>query len=131
MSIVVKDSATSMSVVGGSDQTFSRDGRPVTNGLNYVDANDPDFFTRDTLALKSVGANVQSDGSYSRDKREVLLRDPYADATHGNQVVNARVLIDSHPGATAAQKLNARLRLAQLLADAAMDAFWNTGSTDI
>lgn len=129
--ITIKTAATSMSVTGGSDQSFTKDGRQVTNGFNYVDNGDANFFTRDTLALKSVGSNAQGDGSYSREKRELLLRDPYEDATYGNQVVNARVVIDFHPTATSAQRLNARLRLGQLLANASMDAFWNAGTVDL
>lgn len=131
MSIVVKTAATSMSTTGGSDQTFTKDGRSVTNGVNYVDQLQTNFFARNTVALRSVGSNKQSDGTYSREKREVLLRDPYQDATYGDQVVNARIVIDYHPTATVAQRLNARLRLGQLLANTAMDGFWNTGAVEI
>lgn len=125
--ITVKTDATSMSTVGGSDQSFEQDGRQVANGRNYVDAGEADFFERDTIALKATSSNLQGDGTYSKEKREVLFRDPYADATYGNQVVTVRIYMDVHPSASAAQKLNARLRVAQLLASASLDAFWNTG----
>jgi len=131
MSLIIKDGATSLTVVGGADQTFVQDGRKVVNGVNYVDTGEPDFFERDTIALKAIGSNSQSDGTYSKEKREVLLRDPYTDADYGNQVVLVRIYVEAHPNADSVRMLNARLRAAQILSGTSFTTYWTTGALNI
>lgn len=66
--LVVKHGVTSMTVVGGTDKTYTQDGLPVLNGIHVSDASTADFRLRPHIGFKYRPPKKLSDGSWTRER---------------------------------------------------------------
>lgn len=127
----VLNAATSMSVTGGTATTFEVDGTPVATGVRVSDTVETDLRLKKHFTFKRNAAKLQSNGTFSKEKRSVVLTIPaeLADGSISYQV--ARVEFEYHPefSAVAADLLNLRLLAAQAITDAELDNFYQHGST--
>lgn len=127
--ITVKDAITSLDVVGGTDQSFSVDGREVKNGNNYVDLSEDNFYVRQSVTLQSRSSVLQPDGSYSKQKRTGIHRVPFiGDDGEAKQTI-VRMIVEYPPEVTPAELLQIRQRAAQLISG--LDNFWNVGAVEV
>lgn len=127
-SMIVKDGATAMTPTGGSDITFTPDGLSVPNGIHLANAAQSDFRVRENLTVKNRFPTLQSDGSYSKDKKSITYVEPKI-LTDGRVVFNLiRIEREVHPESSAAEALNLNMIGAQLLSDSDVQSFWSAGS---
>lgn len=123
----VKVGATSASITGGSDATFSLTGLNVSSGINVAIQTDTDYRTRRNATFKSRVPQVQN-GVFSKGKCEVVYVHPYL-LQSGLVVFNtARLSVETHPELPAASAKDLRLVGAQLLTASAFEDYWVTGA---
>lgn len=131
MSITIKTGATSFTVTGGTDKIFSDDGQSVQNGRHYADAATADFRVRPHVTLKNRNPARQSDGSYSKGKREIVLTIPYL-KTSGLVAFNTwRYSQEYDPELPAATEKDGRFMMAQVLFDSETESFNSSGSIPV
>lgn len=128
MSVTIKTGATGFSVTAGTDKVFSDDGQSVTNGRHYADASTADFRIRPHLTLKNRNPQRQSDGSYSKGKREGILTIPILKANGTVSYNTWRYSQEYDPEIPAATEKDGRFMLAQVLFDSETESFNTTGS---
>lgn len=127
-SAVVKTGATGLTVVGGSDMSFSPDGVSVPNGIHVSVAADTDFRVRRNCTVKQKLPTLISGGGYSKDKKTITFVAPKILAD-GSTVFNLiRIEREVHPESSAAEALELNLIGGQALADADFASFWAGGS---
>lgn len=123
----VKTGATSASVTGGSDISFSLTGLYVANGINVAVATDPDYSTRRNATFKSRMPSI-SNGTYTRGKYSVAYVHPTI-LTSGTVVFNTlRIELETHPEFAAASAKDLRLVGSQILTLPSYDDFWGAGA---
>jgi hypothetical protein len=127
MSLTLLDGGTT-STAGGAAQAFSRSSTPVTNGYEYADVAEADYFARQKLVVTSRMPSLQSDGSYSKQKSSArfILPITLADGSIAYNV--ARVEIECHPEATAANLAELREYAGQLAMDSELDTLYTAGT---
>jgi hypothetical protein len=120
MSFTLLDGGTT-STSGGSAQVFSRTSTPVNNGYEYADVSETDHLARQKVLLSARNPALQVDGSWSKHKAkgQFILPITLADGTVSYCV--ARVEIEYHPEATAANVAELREMGAQILMDSEFD----------
>lgn len=124
----IKAGATSLTVTGGTDISYTPDGVVVEGGVHVANAAQSDFRIRENITLKNKQPALQPDGSYSKAKRSLVAVFPMIVAS-GKTVFNlVRIELEVHPEASAAQSLNIQLQGAQMLSDTDFSSFWSTGS---
>lgn len=127
-SIAIADTATSMSVTGGTSKTYTPDGQQVTNGIHVADSSVSDFRVRPHITWKNRNPQRLSDGTYGKGKKDVIVTYPYLDATTGRvEFATARYCFEYNPVIPAATQKNARYLLAQCLFDADAENFHVSG----
>lgn len=127
-SAVVKTGATGLTVVGGSDMSFSPDGVSVPNGIHVSVATDADFRTRRNATFKQKLPTLVNGNGYSKDKKTVVFVAPKILAD-GTTVFNLiRIEREVHPESSAAEALELNLVGGQLLSDADFASFWAGGN---
>jgi hypothetical protein len=124
----LSDSATGISVTGGTALPFSDDGVTVPNGVHLVCTGDTDFATRRTITAKVRPSSLDpKTGVYGKDKKSLCLALPIV-ATDGSvKFATIRIEREVVPAMTAAQCTNLNRLGAQLLVDADTDNFWANG----
>lgn len=117
-----------LSATGGTAKVFADDGVTIQNGLHLTVPAVADFRVRDSLTVKYRPPQLQPDGSYTRDKKEMSFNVPQLLAS--GKVVNnvVRVSREVHPELSAAAATDFNKQAAQMLFDADFDGFWNAGS---
>lgn len=127
MSITILDGGTT-STAGGANQDFDRTSTPVTNGLEYADVSEADYFARQKVITTSRMPSLQGDGSYSKQKTSVRFVMPItlADGTIAYNV--ARVEVEAHPESTVANLAELREFAAQLAIQAGLDDLYTAGT---
>jgi hypothetical protein len=125
---VVKAGATSLTVVGGADETFTPDGVTVANGLHIADAAQADFRIRKNMSIKNRVPTLQTDGTYTKDKKSITIVAPKLLASGATAFNLVRVEREVHPESTAAEAFELNMLLGQALSDADFTAFWTSGS---
>jgi len=120
--------ATSAAATGGTSTTFSNDGVSIPNGIHVADLAEADFRIRTHITLKTRNPALQSDGSYSKGKRNITVTVPILldDGSVSYQV--ARIELEMHPELTAAEVSNLQLLAAQTLCDSDTANFIAYGS---
>lgn len=127
-SAVVKRGATSASVVGGSDVTFTPDGQSVNGGVHTSDSSQTDFRIRQNMTIKNKLPTLLGDGTYSKDRKTVSIVAPKILAD-GTTVFNLiRIEREVHPESTAAEAFELNMLAAQVVSDSDFLTFWATGS---
>lgn len=103
--LVLKSGVTSMTVVGGTDKTFSIDGMPITNGVHVSDGSVADFRLRPHLSFKYRPPKKLSDGSWTRERWAWTITTPeLIDGTIQNTV--RRGELEVPPGSTKKDEVN-------------------------
>lgn len=127
-SLTLADSATSLSVTGGTTKTYTPDGQTVTNGVHVADNSVTDFRVKPHITWKNKNPQRLSDGSYGKGKREVIVTLPYLDATSGKVVFQThRYSCEYDPIIPAANMKNGRYLTAQCLFDSDAENFHVVG----
>ena len=118
---------TDISVVAGTDVTFTPDGVTVPNGLHLADAGVADFRVRPSITLKTRNPQLRN-GVFTKAKRWITITQPriLADLTISYDVV--RIEIEQHPESTAAQNDSLVAAACQTLFDADLASFRSSGS---
>lgn len=126
--MIIKAGATSLSVTGGTDITYTPDGTVIEGGVHTANAAQPDFRIRENITWKNKQPALQPDGSYSKAKRSAVIVFPKLLAS-GKTVFNlCRLELEVHPETSVAEALNLQLQAAQLLTDSDNASFWSAGS---
>jgi len=126
--MVLKDAATSMTVVGGSDMTFTEDGVQVANGVHVSNAANTDFLTRENCTFKYRPPTQKSDGSWTKGKCTMIYVEPGVDANGKMKYDLGRVELELDPTSAATVGTNICFMLGQMLTQAATLAFRTSGS---
>lgn len=128
--ITLLNAPTSASWTGGTAITFQSDGTPVATGIHVSDTTETDYRLKKHATFKNRNAKLQSDGSFSKTRKDVVLTIPFelADGSMSYQV--ARVSLEFHPefSAVAGNLGNLRHYAAQCLLDSETDNYYNYGS---
>lgn len=124
MSLTIKTGVTSIAPTGGTDKVFAADGQTVTTGIHLADSSVTDYRTQKHVTVKNRNPQRQNDGKYSKGRQDVITTHPFlkADLTVGFNT--ARTSIEYDPEFPAADLKDLRFMHAQLLFQAAMEAFW-------
>lgn len=126
-SFSVNSAATSMSVTGGTALAFTETAKAVPSGIEVSAASVADFRVRPFVEFKNRQPVVQSDGSYSKAKREVKLVCPRLDANNKPYFDVVRITFEASPLTTDANQLDMRLMAGQILGLATLATFWSGG----
>lgn len=118
----------SISASGGTAVNYTPDGQSVPNGLHLIDAAVADFRLRPQLTFKTKNPTLMPDGSYSKDRRTVVLVEPFVDSKGKTQFDLIRIEREVHPESPAAKALDLNKKGAQLLIDTDTAAFFASGS---
>jgi hypothetical protein len=127
MSISLLDGGTT-STAGGAAQAFTRTAVPVTNGYEYADVSEADFYARQKVILKARMPQLQSDGSWSKQKIKASFVFPFtlADGSVSYSSISVESLV--HPEATAAHLAELREMAAQLAVNSGTDDLFTAGT---
>jgi hypothetical protein len=125
--MVVKSGAT-LAPTGGSDLTFADDGVTVPNGVHLTVPAVSDYKVRPTATFRYRPPTLQTDGTYTRDKKSASFTVPMtrADGKTVNCVIRIEREVD--PEMSAANALDLNVVAAQMLFDADVTNFWAVGS---
>lgn len=127
-SVTLKNNATSMTVVGGTDLVYTEVGQTVANGIVIAAAATADFRIRESIEFKNRNPVLQADKTWTKFKRSGKLLVPKILASGVTCFNLGRWDIEAHPESTAAEVLNLRLQSAQAMVQAALNDFYNSGS---
>lgn len=117
-----------ITVVGGAAQTFARDGLPVTRGISVSDVAEADVRTRDSIVVKSTMGTLQTDGSWSKNRREAKFVSPDLLPDGTQDFPFFRVEYVGSPLHSAAKIAGMKEKAVQLLTDTDFDSLWAMGS---
>jgi len=120
--------ATSASATGGTAITLTPAGVEITSGLYVADAAETDFTVRTNATFTNRNPRLLSDGSWSKGKRTMSMVTPITLADGSTVYPVFSGTLDLHPKMSQAQVDNLRLLACQLLCDADVLSFINTGS---
>lgn len=124
----LKQNATSITVVGGTDLNFVEDGVEVKSGVHVHAPSVADFRVRPNITFKNRNPTLQADGQYTKGKREFSIAQPKLLAS-GKIVFNVyRGSIEVHPESTPAELDNLLFLGAQLPADTEVLDFMRVGT---
>lgn len=127
-SITLSDSATSLSVTGGTVKTFTPDGQTVINGTHVADNTVSDFRVKPHISWRNRNPQRLNDGTYGKGKRVIIITYPYLDASTGKIEFDTWELSRTYsPVIPAANAKNARYVAAQCLFDADAENFHVAG----
>jgi hypothetical protein len=127
-SLTLKEDATSIAPVAGTDLTYTPDGVSIPNGIHLAAASVTDFRVRPNITLKTKNPPLNADGTYGKGKRWLNVTVPkiLADGTTSFNLV--RIEVEVHPESTVAETTDLVYQAAQLLFDADTTQFIQTGS---
>lgn len=109
--LVLKSGATSLSVTGGSDKTYTLDGIAVLNGVHVSD-NNADFRLRQGITAKYRPPRKLNTSAWSREKFSFVVNIP-EEIAGVIENTTFRGELDVPPGST--KKLEALLSAGQIM----------------
>lgn len=124
MSLTLKTGVTSIAPTGGTDKTYTVDGQPVMTGVHFADSTEADYRIQKHMTIKNRNPQRQNDGKYSKGKQVVITTHPFLKADLSVGFNKAETLIEYDPEFPAASLKDLRFMHAQMLFQAAMEAFW-------
>lgn len=127
MSISLLDGGTT-STAGGAAQTFNRTNLPVNNGYEYADVAETDFFARQKVIMSVRNPQLQGDGSWSKQKNSIRFVLPLVLADGSISYNVARVEVEYHPEASAANLAELREMAGQCAISSGFDDFFIAGT---
>lgn len=119
-----------ISVTGGTAQTFARDGLPVTRGISISDTAEADVRTRDSIVVKSTMGTLQTDGSWSKNRREAKFVSPDLLPDGTQDFPFFRIEFVGSPLHTNAKIVAMKEKAVQLLTDSDFAGLWSMGAID-
>mgnify|MGYP001097616579 CR=1 FL=1 len=117
-----------ISVTGGTTKTFSPDGTQVNRGIQVSDSSEPDIRTRDCVVFKNTNGSLQSDGSWSKDRRSAKIVSPDVMSDKSQDFPFIEISLVKSPLNDAAKLATLKEYAVQLLTDPDTAAFWVTGA---
>lgn len=126
--LTIMKGATGISVTGGTSNTFSDDGLDVKSGIHVTNVTQTNFLERDHATFKNRPFRQNSDGSYTKGLRTFNYTMPI---TLNSGIISYQVFrgeAEMHPEMTAAQNLEFRLAICQLVMAGHLDGFWKYGT---
>lgn len=122
---VVKTGAT-WAPTGGSDLTFTGDGRAVNDGISLVVTADTNLLTRRSLVARAIMPALPAKaGEYAKlGRNSVVYKIPFVAADGKLYTQSVRIEMAFHPEYTA--KNTAIADTAAFVADADFTAFWQS-----
>lgn len=123
----IADSATSISVTGGTAQAFTPDGVTVNNGVHVAAAAVADFRVRPHISFRNINPSRKSDGSFGYGTQSFVITEPYLHSDGIVYYVTTTVERRYHPVIPAATIKNARYKAAQVMFDADTENFNTSG----
>lgn len=128
MPVTIKTGATGFTVTAGTDKVYSPDGQTVANGIHMADAATADFRVRPHVTFKNRNPQRQTDGTYSKGKREVILTIPILKANGTIGFNTWRYSQEYDPEISAAVEKDGRFQMAQFLFDSEVETFNSSGA---
>lgn len=123
-------SGTTLSATGGTAMPFLPYGKVISNGVSVMNMAEPVYALRNTVTVSIKHPTMGADGNLTKFKKKCTYVRPHILANGTVVYPVARIEFEDHPEMTAAEITEFRLRVAQMLTDADMIAFWETGSTE-
>lgn len=117
-----------ISVTGGTVQNFSPDGSDVKRGVQVADVAEADIRTRDLVVFKNTSGSLQTDGTWSKDRRSAKFVSPDLLPDGKQDFPFFEVTLVKSPLHDAAKLTAMKEKAAQLITDADLSSFWLTGS---
>lgn len=129
-SFTIKGAATSMTVVGGADVSYTETGKVVPSGVEVSVAAVADFRIRPFAEFKNRQPIYDpATGTYSKAKLELKMVYPRISAVTGKMYFDVdRHIFEISPETSAADRLDMRLRSGQCTGLSTLATFWDTGS---
>lgn len=130
MSLVLKKDVTSVTVTGGTDQTFTTDGSDKSATENYVDFSVTDFRLRPQVTLRRRYPVRGADGTWSKGKRYYTITYPITVVENGIQVIRYEVIraeTEFYSDSSDAHVKSVCALMAQLITSAATASFQTVG----
>jgi hypothetical protein len=127
MSISLLDGGTT-STAGGAAQDFDRTNLPVNNGYEYADVDEADFFARQKVIIATRQPQLQSDGTWSKQKISFRFILPITLADGSISYNVGRVETETHPEASAANLAEIREFCAQMAIASSFDDVYTAGT---
>lgn len=120
--------APSISVTGGTAQTFAPDGTPVIRGIQVADVAIDSVVERHVVVCKNTTGSLQNDGSWSKDRRSVKYAIPevLSDGSVDFAYIEVSLVKSPLRGATTVATL--KEKGVQLIHDADFVSFWTMGA---
>lgn len=126
---VLKTGATSMSVTGGTDITFTENGVDIPNGVSVADASATDLRIQKQIIISRRAPSYNATtGEWTKEKIYVTVKKPKILASGKMSFDVARFTREVHPENTAAEKLELSLLTAQVMTDGDFAGLFSTGS---
>ena len=123
----LKQDATGITVVGGTDLAFTPDGDDVKNGIHLHAADVFDFRVRPNMTLTNKKAAMQADGDFSKARLKLVGVYPKVLASGKTVYPLFRLEVETHPEQTEAEVDSMLNMAAQCPANAALLPFFKTG----
>ena len=117
-----------ISVTGGTTQTFSPDGSDVKRGVQVADTAEADIRTRDLVVFKNTSGSLQSDGSWSKDRRSAKFVSPELLPDGKQDFPFFEITLVKSPLHGSAKLAAMKEKAIQLISDSDLSGFWLTGS---
>lgn len=118
-----------VSITGGTTQTFAPDGAVVNRGVSVSDVSEADIRTRDVCVFKNTNGQLQNDGTWSKDRRSAKFVSPslLPDGVTQDFPYFEITLVKS-PLHSAAKLAAMKEKAIQLINDADLANFWSVGA---
>lgn len=119
-----------ISATGGTASTLKTTGLAVSNGVQVCDFGVTDIRLRPTITFKARPAQLQRDGSWSKQKVDYTIRMPKILADLSSTTNFANGTLSVHPESTDAEIAKLIAWNCQLLFDADFAEFFKNAATD-
>lgn len=125
---MVLKSAPTITVSGGTDQTFAPDGTVVTRGISVSDVAEADIRKRAQCVFKNTSGSLQPNGTWSKNRRSMKYVKPglLPDGTQDFPFVEINIVYS--PLWTANELADLKEKGAQMLMDLDTASFILTGA---
>ena len=117
-----------ITVTGGTAQTFAIDGTVVNRGVQIADTAEADVRTRDVIVFKNVSGAMQTNGTWSKDRRSAKFVSPDLLPDGTQDFPFFEISLVKSPLWTQAKLDSMKEKAVQLLTDADFASFWQMGS---
>jgi len=126
--ITLMKGATGITVTAGTNAVYVDDGLEVKNGIHVVDSTATSFVTRPHATFKNRGAALQSDGTWSKGRRDFNITVPKTLASGAITFPVFRGTMELHPEMTAAEILELKMLACQIIMDSELADYYSFGS---